>query len=133
MLAGKPVAFVHEAAIALNAGTDPAAVGVAVSAELCATGEHDGPSQWPHNNAIVPLSDVASFRTLFIAAESDEREVRTRIRSALRSSDEWRVRGDRARPVQVNERALATRLAATAQQESSQPTYRELLRMGPGQ
>ena len=30
--------------------------------------------------------DIAAFRTLFIAPESEEREVRTRIRSALRSS-----------------------------------------------
>lgn len=130
-MADKRVAFVHEAAIALNAGTDPAAVGAAVSAELCATAEHDGPCQWPHNNAIVPLADVASFRTLFIAAESDEREVRTRIRSALRSSDRWLVRADRARPVRVEERALATRLAGSTQPETSGPTYLDLLREKP--
>jgi len=127
----KRIAYVHEAAIALKDGTDPAAVGAAVSAELCAMAGHDGPCQWPHNNAIVPLGEVASFRTLFIASESDEREVRTRIRTALRSSDEWRVRADRARPVQVDERALATRLAAKPKEDTSGPTYRDLLQERP--
>ena len=69
---------------------------------------------YPHNNAIDPSGDVAVFRTLFIAPESDEPEVRTRIQSALRSSDHWLVRFSRPRPLQLAERALATQLASTA-------------------
>ena len=110
------VAFVHEAAISLKEGADPAAVGAAVTRELCAAAGHDGLCRWPHNNAIDPTGEIAAFRTLFIAPESDEPEVRTRIQAALRSSDQWLVRFSRARPLQVDERALATRLARTPQQ-----------------
>jgi hypothetical protein len=110
------VAYVHEAAISLKAGTDPAAVGAAVTRELCAAAEDDGPCRWPHNNAIDPSGDIAAFRTLFIAPESDEPEVRTLIQSALRSSDQWLVRFNRARPLRYDERALATQLARTPQQ-----------------
>jgi hypothetical protein len=103
-------AHVHEAVISLPDGTDPHAVGAAVTAELCGAVEHDGPCRWPHNNAIVARDDVMMFRTVFIAAQSEEREVRTRIRSALRSSDEWDVRSDRTRSLTSDERALAARL-----------------------
>lgn len=120
--ASKRVAYVHEAGISLKDGTDPAAVGAAVTAELCAAAEHDGPSRWPHNNAIDPSGDIAIFRTLFIAPESDEAEVRTRIQSALRSSDQWLVRGNRPRPLRYEERALATRLATTP--ERAEPRSR---------
>jgi hypothetical protein len=110
-LVPKGVAYVHEAAISLKAGTDPSAVGAAVTRELCAAAEHDGPCRWPHNNAIDVSGDIAVFRTLFIAPEPDEPEVRTRIQSALRSSDQWLVRFNRPRPLQFKERALASRLA----------------------
>ena len=111
----KRVAYVHEAAITLGAGTDPGEVSAAVTIELCGGAEHDdGPCPWPHNNAIDPSGDVAVFRTLFLAQESDEQEVRARIQSALRSSNHWLVRFSRPRPLQFAERALATRLASTA-------------------
>lgn len=118
----KLVAYVHEAAISLKAGTDPAAVGAAVTNELCGGAEHDGPCPWPHNNAMDLSGDKAAFRTVFIALESEEREVRTRIQSALRSSDRWLVRFNRARPLRLDERALATRLATTPQQAGSSST-----------
>jgi hypothetical protein len=108
-------AHVHEAVISLAQGTDPQAVGGAVTSELCGAAEHDGPCRWPHNNAIVPGEEVSVFRTVFIAAQSEEREVRRRIRSALRSSDEWDVTSDRTRPLTPDERALAARLARTVQ------------------
>ena len=77
--------------------------------------EHDGPCRWPHNNAIVPRDEVTMFRTVFIASQSEEREVRRRIRSALRSSEEWDVTSDRTRSLTPDERALAARLALTPQ------------------
>ncbi len=70
--AHKRLSYQHEAAISLKAGTDPGAVGAAVTRELCAAVEHDGLCRWPHNNAIDPSGDTASFRTLFIAPESDD-------------------------------------------------------------
>jgi len=106
---------VHEAVISLADGTDPQAVGAVVTTELCGAAEHDGPCRWPHNNAVVLLDDVTVFRTVFIAAQSEEREVRRRIRSALRSSDEWDVMSDRTTPLTPDERALAARLALTPQ------------------
>ena len=65
--------------------------------------------------------DSAAFRTVFVAPESDELEVRTRIQSALRSSDQWLVRFNRARPLRFDERALATHLARTSQQADTGP------------
>jgi len=113
--------YVHEAAISFKAGTDPAAVGAAVTTELCGGADHDGPCLWPHNNAMARSGDTATFRTEFIAPESDELEVRTRIQSALRSSDQWRVKFNRARPLRFDERALATQLARTPQQADTGP------------
>ena len=110
MAAPEPRPYVHEAAIALGEGTDPAAVGAAVTTELCGAAEHDGPCRWPHNNAIDPGEDITTFRTVFVAAESEEREVRTRIRSALRTSDQWVVKSDRSGRLSSEERALARRL-----------------------
>ena len=115
MPASKPIAHVHEAGISLYEGTDPAAIGAVVTSELCGAAEHDGPCRWPHNNAIDPSGEIAVFRTLFIASESEEAEVRTRIVSALRSSDQWLVRFNRPRPIRLDERALARRLATTPQ------------------
>lgn len=108
--------YVHEAAISLAEGTDPAAVGAAVTTELCGAAEHEGPCRWPHNNAIEPSEDIAAFRTVFVASESEEREVRMRIRSALRSSDQWVVKSDRTGPLVPGDRALAARLVPTSQQ-----------------
>jgi len=86
-MAAHPRQYVHEAVISFADGTDPQAVGAAVTTELCGSAEHDGPCRWPHNNAVVPNDEVSVFRTVFIATQSEEREVRRRIRSALRSSD----------------------------------------------
>jgi hypothetical protein len=110
-----PTHHVHEAVISLADGTDPQAVGAAVTTELCGAAEHDGPCRWPHNNAVVPGDEISVFRTVFIAEQSEEREVRRRIRSALRSSDDWDVASDRTRSLTPDEHALAARLARTAQ------------------
>ena len=91
-----------------------------MTTELCGAAEHDGPCRWPHNNAIEPGPDIAAFRTVFVAPESEEREVRTRIRSALRSSSAWVVTSDRVRSLTPDERALAARLART-QQPNARP------------
>jgi hypothetical protein len=109
--------YVHEAAVSLQEGTDPAAVGAAVTTELCGAAEHDGPCRWPHNNAIDLGEDIAAFRTVFVAPESEEREVRTRIQLALRSSDQWVVKSDRTRPPSPDERALARLLPVEPEEE----------------
>src|SRR3712207_2023776 len=90
-----PRAFVLEAALELRDGVDPAAVGAAVTAELCGHWEHDGPCRWPHNNAI----DAGVFRTVFVADPGDEEQVRRRVERALRDADDWRVESVSARQV----------------------------------
>jgi hypothetical protein len=105
-------AFVVEAEIVLADGLDPAAVGAAVTVELCGHWEHEGACRWPHNSAIEATRDPARFRTLFVAAASEEPHVRERIEKSLRGAAAWRVVSIRARAVAEAERALAGRLAA---------------------
>jgi pyrimidine deaminase RibD-like protein len=97
---------VVEAELELSDGLDPAAVGAAVTVELCGHWEHEGPCRWPHNSAI----DGARFRTLFVAVDDEAAAVRERIASALRGAGAWRVVVLRDRPVAGTERALAGRL-----------------------
>ena len=105
-------AFVIEAELALDEGTDPAAAGAAVTAELCGHWEHEGPCRWPHNNEILDDHEAARFRTLVVAADDDQAEIESRIESALRGGTGWRVLSVRSRDVAPDERALAGRLLA---------------------
>ena len=105
-------AFVHEAELRLEAGTDPASLGAAVTTELCGHWEHEGACRWPHNNDIETVDAVARFRTLFVAPATDEDEVRERIDRSLRESAGWAVLRTQARPVSPEEQLLARRLAA---------------------
>ena len=105
-------AFVHEAELDLDPGTDPAAVGAAVTTALCGHWEHEGACRWPHNNAIEVGSVGATFRTLFIALAGDEGDVRGRIDRSLREGVGWSVRSAAPRPVAPAEEPLARRLAA---------------------
>ena len=103
-------AFVLEAELALAEGVDPAAVGAAVTVELCGHWEHDGPCRWPHNSAIEIQQDPARFRTVFVADEREATLVRDRIETALRGDSGWRLIDVRSRPVAEGERDLAERL-----------------------
>jgi len=105
-------AFVHAAELQLERGTDPAAVGAAVTTALCGHWEHDGPCRWPHNNAAEATDAATSFRTLFVAAAADEDEVRERIERSLREGRGWVVLETTVRPVSPRERPLARKLAA---------------------
>jgi hypothetical protein len=105
-------AFVHEADLLLEPGTDPAAVGAAVTTALCGHWQHDGPCRWPHNNATEPSDDGAGFRTLFVAPATEENAVREKIEHSLRAGHGWTVLETRARPVTPSEEPLARRLAA---------------------
>ena len=105
-------AFVVEAELALPDELDPAAVGAAVTAELCGHWAHAGPCRWPHNNAIDTKHDPASFRTLFVADEAQVAVVRDRIEGVLRSGAEWRLVSVGSRGVAEAERPLAERLLA---------------------
>lgn len=106
------LAFVHEAELQLESGTDPAAVGAAITTEICGHCDHESPCRWPHNNAVAPSEAVASFRTLFLALATDEPEVRERIERSLREGVGWVVLETRAREVSAREQPLARRMAA---------------------
>lgn len=109
-------AHVIEATLSLGDACDPAAVGAAVTTELCGHWDHDGPCRWPHNSAIDSERDPALFRTLFIAEESDAAAVYGRVEAALRHASDWHVFTVRSRPVASSERVLAERLLAGPRQ-----------------
>ena len=109
-LVGDAQAFVAEAEMTLGAGGDPAAVGAAVTIELCGHWEHEGPCRWPHNNDIRLGPELATFRTLFVAEPTEEEIVRARIEAALRGRGGWQVVAVRGRAVDSREQALANRL-----------------------
>jgi hypothetical protein len=100
-------AHVVEARLRLAPDCDPAAVGAAVTVELCGHWEHSGPCRWPHNNAY----DRGLFRTLYVASDAEADDVAVRIEVALRGSASWDVASVRRRPIAADERELATRLA----------------------
>jgi hypothetical protein len=104
---------VLEATLTLGEGVDPAAVGAAVTTELCGHWEHEGGCRWPHNNEIAAegASGRASFRTLFLAPEHEQAEARTRIEKALREGPGWSVESTGERDLSGNEAELAIRMA----------------------
>ena len=106
-------AFAHEAVLQLDAGTDPAAVGAAVTTALCGHWEHEGPCRWPHNNHIELAARVATFRTLFVAPVADEDRIRERIEQGLQGGMGWVVLRAYSRHVSPSEEPLARRLART--------------------
>jgi hypothetical protein len=108
----RPGAYVVEADLVLADGVDPAAVGAAVTVELCGHWEHDGACRWPHNSAIDAAREPARVRTLFVADTAEAAPVRARIEAALRGATAWRVLSMRSRPVAEDERALAERLCS---------------------
>ena len=91
------------AAVLRGEDVDADAVGAAVTVELCGHWQHEGPCRWPHNSA----SAGQAFRTIFVASEADEREVRTRIERVL---EPWIVGEPVTRDVLPDEEELAQRL-----------------------
>jgi hypothetical protein len=107
-------AYVIQAELLLGDGLDPAAVGAAVTVELCGHWEHEGACRWPHNSEIEARHDPARFRTLFVADEAESALVGNRIETTLRGAHAaaWRVLSVRSRAVAEADRALAERLLA---------------------
>jgi hypothetical protein len=107
--------YVLEATLTLAAGVDPAAVGAAVTTELCGHWEHEGGCRWPHNSETAAENEIGRFtlRTVFLAPEPEEGEVRTRIEKALHEGRGWSVDATRTRQLRQDEAALAVRLART--------------------
>ena len=113
----KRARFVHQALVSLK-GADPDSLGAAVTTQLCGVVDHDSECRWPHVNEFHFGEDII-LRTVFLAPESEEREVRLLIRAALRSSSEWVVLSDRTESLTPEERALARRLRTTSRRNSA--------------
>jgi hypothetical protein len=104
-----PTPYVHMAELTLAADVDPAAVGAAVTVELCGQWQHAAACRWPHNNE-VRGTEPTRFRVLFLADETEELEVRHRIEKGLHSARGWTVLSSGPRPVGPSERTLAAKL-----------------------
>ena len=104
-------AHVHAATIRLADDVDPAAVGAAVTTELCGHWEHDGPCRWPHNNAIRAGAAGHGLRVVFVASDGEVAHVHACIASALRAMPGCEVVTDAPDVLQADEVPLGTRLA----------------------
>ena len=100
----------HWAELVLPWDTPAGAPGSAVTEALCGAADHEAPCRWPHHSTIGSVSRPARFRTVFIATEAEEQEVRDRIDAALRAGA-WSVRASGAGMLHADERALAERLS----------------------
>lgn len=110
-MTAEAVPYVHVARLRLNPAANPAAVGGAVTVELCGSWDHEGPCRWPHNNDIEQAGADATFRTVFVASAKEVDEVRARIERALRTSTEWTVVESGPRALTNEERELGGRLS----------------------
>jgi hypothetical protein len=114
--------FAHEAVVAMEGDSDPAAPGGAITVALCGSWDLDRPCPLaPHHTAAERDGDVVRLRILFAAAPADEPAVRQRIAAALTSAELVTPTGATARwqlisaaPAEVHpaEAAHARRLAA---------------------
>jgi hypothetical protein len=75
--------YVHCAELLLEAGSDPAAPGGAVTVELCGSWDHPGPCRWPHTALAEWEGCHGQVRVVFVAPAAEEAEVRSRIERAL--------------------------------------------------
>lgn len=71
--------------ISLDPGSDPAALGGAVTVALCGHWDHPGACRWPHRNESLEEDGRIRFQCWFDAPEEEVGEVRQRIEDALRA------------------------------------------------
>jgi hypothetical protein len=104
---------VHAATLELVTDTDPAAVGAAVTTELCGHWEHAGPCRWPHHNGMRATAAGHELRVVFVAPDADVAEVHTRIASALDAMPGCDVVAHAPDRLHAEEVALGARLAGS--------------------
>lgn len=115
-------AYVHEAVLLLERGTDEREPGGAITMALCGSWSHSGPCPLaPHHTATRRSGIAVVVRVIFAAEVGDEHTVRRRIVAALgrgragAGSDVapgWRLAHERAGELRVDERDHAARLAS---------------------
>jgi hypothetical protein len=77
-------AFVHDAAVTMEAGGDARAPGAAITVALCGHWVHDPPCPLaPHHTDARRSGDQVRLRVLFAAEPAAEADVRSRIEAAL--------------------------------------------------
>lgn len=113
----------HEAVLELAADSDPDAPGAAITIGVCGSNDHAGPCPLaPHNIHRTGTGPEIGVRILFVTEPDQEQNVRGLIRDALQSghligpdgrTNTWRLLRDHPGTLEVDEQALATRLAAT--------------------
>lgn len=115
-----PGAFAIDATVELEEGADPAAIGAAITVELCGHWEHVGSCRWPHHTAVVEVDRPTARVRVVASPGSERRAVEERILRALATGQApgggagWSLRS--AEPVEIrpDEVPLATRLAGSA-------------------
>ena len=76
--------FAHQAEVDMAAGGDAAALGGAISVQVCGSWDHPGPCPLaPHHTELETEGDRVRLRVLFATEPENEDEVRRRIRAAL--------------------------------------------------
>ena len=75
--------YVNTIAVDLAEGSDPAALGGAVTVALCGHWDHDGDCVWPHFSSVSDDGDTTVLTTTFTAEPAEEPHVRRLIATAL--------------------------------------------------
>jgi hypothetical protein len=89
-----PGFYVHEATLRLDADTDAAAPGAAITVALCGSWEHPPPCPLAaHHTAAQQEGQSVRLRTIFAADPGQEAEVRRRIDAALATGSQARPDG----------------------------------------
>lgn len=115
--------FAHQAEVDMAPGGDPAALGGAISVEVCGALDHDGPCPLaPHHTELEQEGDRVRLRVLFATEPANEDEVRRRIATALTSGSQtgpdgrtttWQLVSEQASEIHTNEVMQAFRLTTS--------------------
>lgn len=73
--------------VRLDAGSDPRALGGAVTVALCGTWEHEGDCHWPHRTDTVTRGGAVVVDVQVSCPSADETEVRRRVAAALAAGE----------------------------------------------
>ena len=111
--------FAIEADVELAPGSDPDAIGAAITVELCGHWEHPGACHWPHHTAIERLEGrLVTIRIVAAVRPYEDLVVEGRIRRALvagsldeRPSATWTLIDARRVELRPDEVELARRIA----------------------
>jgi len=115
--------FAHQAEVDLAPGGDPAALGGAISVEVCGSWDHPGPCPLaPHHTELETEGDRVRIRVLFATEPDHEAEVRRRIAAALATGTQtgpdghtttWQLVSEQASEIHTNEVMQAFRLTTS--------------------